>query len=261
LPATAAAPAPAPAGQPVASTPAPASAAREAVPPKQITFAPVERPAIEELRWPDATLPRSRSEALAFQDLFNLYGIVYDPDGKSPACKIAESANMHCLYARGGLSDLRQANQPAILLMDGAGKDQPYHVVLTMLDAEFATVVVGGEKHRVALAQMAPQWSGKYVSLWYAPNGSNGALASGSRGPAVSWLRQNLARVQGGNADGPALFDDELVGRVKAFQAAEGMEPDGVAGALTLMRLNLRLDPNLPRLSKTVLGGLNVLHP
>jgi murein L,D-transpeptidase YcbB/YkuD len=57
------------------------------------------------------------------------------------------------------------------------------------------------------------------------------------------------------------LFDDELVGRVKAFQAAEGMEPDGVAGALTLMRLNLRLDPNLPRLSKTVLGGLNVLHP
>ena len=43
--------------------------------------------------------------------------------------------------------------------------------------------------------------------------------------------------------------------------APEGMAPDGVAGALTLIRLNLRLDQGLPRLSKTVLGGLSVLHP
>jgi murein L,D-transpeptidase YcbB/YkuD len=57
------------------------------------------------------------------------------------------------------------------------------------------------------------------------------------------------------------LFDDELVGQLKAFQLAEGMEPDGVAGALTMIRLNLRLDQNLPRLNKIALGGLNVLHP
>ena len=162
---------------------------------------------------------------------------------------------MHCLYARGGLSDLLRMNQPAMLLMDSTGKDRPYYVVLTALDSEFATVIVAGETHRVALAQIAPLWSGKYVSTWYAPPGFSNALASGSRSPAVSWLRQNLARVQGGNAEGPAVFDNELLGRVKAFQHAEGIEPDGVAGALTLMRLNLRLDPNLPRLNKTVLGG------
>jgi general secretion pathway protein A len=122
-------------------------------------------------------------------------------------------------------------------------------------------VIVAGDRHRVALAQMAPLWSGKYAVLWYAPPGVSNGLAGGSRGPAVSWLRQSLARVQGGNAEGPASFDDELVGRVKAFQHAEGMTPDGVAGALTLIRLNLRLDQDLPRLSKTVLGGSNVLHP
>jgi general secretion pathway protein A len=256
-----AAAAPAHAAQVVQSPPASASAAEAAAPPEQISFASVDQPAIEELRWPDATLPRGRSEGLAFQDLFNLYGIAYDPGSKGSACKIAETANMHCLYAHGGLSDLRRANQPTVLLMDGAGKDRPYYAVLTALDAESATVIVAGSRQRVALAQIAPLWSGKYVMLWYAPPGFSNVLAVGSRNRAVSWLRQSLARVQGGNADGPALFDDELVGRLKAFQLAEGMEPDGVAGALTLIRLNLRLDRNLPQLSKTVLGDLNVLHP
>jgi general secretion pathway protein A len=162
---------------------------------------------------------------------------------------------MHCLNAHGGFSELRALNQPAVLLLDGADKNHPYYVVLTGLHAESATVIVAGVSHRVALAQIAPQWSGKYVLLWYAPPGFGDVLAAGSRGPAVSWLRQSLVRVQGGNADGPALFDDELVGRVKAFQLAEGEAPDGVAGALTLIRLNLRLDQNLPRLSKTVRGG------
>jgi general secretion pathway protein A len=251
----------APEARVVQSPPAPVSVADAAVPPKQISFTSVDQPAIEELRWPDTTLPRGRSEGQAFQDLFNLYGIVYDPGGKGTPCKIAETVNMHCLYAHGGLSDLLRANQPAVLLVDGAGKDRPYYVVLTALDAESATVIVAGARYRVALAQIAPLWSGKYVLLWYAPPGFSNVLADGSRSPAVSWLRRSLARVQGGNADGTTLFDAELVGRVKSFQLAEGMEPDGVAGALTVIRLNLRLDQNLPRLSKTVLGGLDVLHP
>ena len=250
-----AAAAPAPAAQVVQSPPASASAAEAAVPIKRISFTSADQPAIEELRWPDATLPRGRSEGLAFQDLFNLYGIAYDPLAKGSACKIAESVNMHCLNAYGGLSDLLRINQPALLLLDGAGKDRPYYAVLTALDEESATVIVAGARQRVALAQIAPLWSGKYVLLWYAPPGFGNLLAGGSRSPAVSWLRQSLARVHGGNADGPALFDDELVGRVKAFQFAEGIAPDGAAGALTLIRLNLRLDQNLPRLSKTVLGG------
>ena len=240
--------------------PAPASAAVAAVPIKQITFAAVDLPAIEELHWPDAT-PPGRSERLAFQDLFDLYGIAYDPGAKGSACKIAETVNMHCLSANGGLGELLRINQPAILLMDGAVKGPPYHIVLSAIDEKYATVIVAGTKHRVALAQLAPLWTGKYVVLWHAPAGFSNVLAAGSRSPAVAWLRQSLARVHGGNADGPAVFDDELVGRVKAFQLAEGVAPDGTAGALTLIRLNLRLDQNLPRLNKTALGGLNVLHP
>ena len=216
---------------------------------------------MEELRWPDANLPRGRSEGLAFQDLFKLYGIAYDPDSRGAACKLAEAVDMHCLYARGGIADLLRANQPAVLLFDGAGKERQFHAVLTALDEESATLIVAGTKQRVPLAQIAPLWTGKYVLLWYAPPGFGNLLVAGGRGPAVSWLRQNLARAHGGKADGPAVFDDELVDRVKAFQLAEGMAPDGEAGAFTLIRLNLRLDDKLPRLSQTALGGGHVLHP
>jgi len=242
----------------------PVTASAEAVPETLTKFSPAsdEQSSIETLSWPEASVSRSRSEAIANQDLFNLYGIAYDPAGKVSGCKIAESVNMRCLYASGGLSDLRWANQPAVLLMDGEAKGRPYHVVLVALNEKTATVVVAGIRRRVALTQIAQLWSGKYMLLWYAPPSFRSALTVGSRGPAVLWLRQGLARVQGGDTDnGPAVFDAELVRRVKAFQLAEGMAPDGAAGPLTLIRLNLRLDQNLPRLIRAALGSSNVLHP
>jgi len=251
--------APEPAAAVVQNLPEAAAAAAEAAAPQQ-TALPAA-PAIEELRWPETSQERGRSEGLAFQDLFKLYGIAYEPSTKGSACKLAETINMHCLYARGGLSDLLRANQPAVLLLDGAGKERQFHAVLTGLDEQSATLIVAGAARRVALAQMAQLWTGKYALVWFAPPAFGNALAAGSRSPAVPWLRQRLARVQGGNAEGPAVFDDNLVEQVKAFQLAEGMAPDGAAGAVTLIRLNQRLNPELPQLNKTALRETNVLHP
>ncbi|MBE0627092.1 MAG: AAA family ATPase [Burkholderiales bacterium] len=241
--------------------PAAAGAAAAVAVPDPVATAAEGRPAIEELSWPDAELARSRSEALAFQDLLGLYGIAYDPGSKGAPCKIAETADMHCLSAYGGLSDLLWVNQPAVLLLDRAGKDRAYHVVLTGLDEASATLIVAGARRRVALSQIAQLWSGKYQLLWYAPPGFGNALTGGNRSPAATWLRQRLARVDGGATEGPAVFDDELVERVRSFQLAEGMAPDGAVGALTLIRLNQRVDQDLPRLGKMAQRGSNVLHP
>jgi len=249
------------AAQAVKSAPAPVSAAPAVAAPDPVPLAAASKPAIEELIWPDAELARSRSEALAFQDLLGLYGIAYDPGSKGAPCKIVETADMHCMSAYGGLSDLLWVNQPAVLLLDRAGKDGAYHVVLTGLDEESATVIVAGSKRRVALSQIAQLWSGKYQLLWYAPPGFGNALTGGNRGPAAKWLRQRLARVDGGSAEGPAVFDDELVERVRSFQLAEGMAPDGAVGALTLIRLNQRVDQELPRLGKMAQRGSNVVYP
>ena len=209
----------------------------------------------DDLYWPDDRVPRVQSEALAFRDLFKLYGIAYDPGGTRSACQAAVAADMHCMDYRGGLSDLLRANRPALLLMHGERENQSYYVVLTTLGKATATLAVAGEQRRVPLADIAPLWSGKFVLLRYAPPGLRDTLALGSSGPAVSWLRKSLARVQGGNAEGPAWFDAELLSRVKAFQLAQGMQADGVVGALTLTRLNMLVDEQMPRLTPAVAGG------
>jgi general secretion pathway protein A len=115
----------------------------------------------------------------------------------------------------------------------------------------------------VALADISTAWSGDYVLVWQVPPGVKEALSPGSRGQAITWLRKSLAAIAGDDrkADGPAAFDDELVKRVKAFQLAEGIIPDGVVGALTIARLDMRLDRTLPRLDPTAESSRNVLHP
>jgi general secretion pathway protein A len=203
----------------------------------------------DHLTWPESTAPRARSEEIAFRDLLRLRGLEYDPGDKRPPCKAVEGLKLRCQHGRGGLADLRRFNQPAVLRIDGGGKGKEFNVVVTGLGENTATVLIAGETRRVALAEFAQLWSGSLVHLWDVPPGYTDVLMSGSRGPAVPWLRQALARLQGGSADGPAVFDDALVRRVKAFQFSEGMVADGAAGALTLISLNMRLNEKLPRLA------------
>jgi len=49
-------------------------------------------------------------------------------------------------------------------------------------------------------------------------------------------------------------YDAELFLKVKAFQQQQGLEVDGVAGPLTLIRLNGLVRADLPRLSRSGLS-------
>jgi peptidoglycan hydrolase-like protein with peptidoglycan-binding domain len=64
-------------------------------------------------------------------------------------------------------------------------------------------------------------------------------LDSGASGMDVERLQQALAAHghYGGAVDG--RFDDEVRAAVRAFQAANGLEADGIAGPLTLRALGL----------------------
>ncbi len=254
----AAAPVPASPQLDAVSPPTPITAAVAAV--DQVPRVPDDEPAMSaNLNWPETGTPRALSERLAFRDLFKLYGLTYDPTAGMAPCKAAAAAKLRCLHGRGGLADLLRFNQPALLLMDGEGAR--YHAVLAALDGQTATFKLAGETRRVPLANISPAWSGNYVLLWKAPPGVKDALLRGNSGPAVSWLRNSLAEIVGDNANGPATFDDDLYRRVKAFQLSEGIVPDGVAGALTLVRLSMRLDKDLPRLELNAESSQDVIHP
>ena len=126
-------------------------------------------------------------------------------------CDQAGSAGLKCLIGKGDIANLLEMNRPAVLrLKDEAHGD--YYAVLTALDGETATFVLGDETRTVDSGEIAQRWSGDYLLLWRVPPGYEGALRQGSRGRAVAWLNRQLALAQGRPA--PAgenrIYDDKV---------------------------------------------------
>jgi general secretion pathway protein A len=200
------------------------------------------------LEWPDGE-PRSRSKAIAYAALFKAWGA--DRQG-ADACRQAEGLGLRCRTARGGLDELRQFNRPAVLQMrdaQGRNRGQEYFATLTGLDDKTATFTIGTESRTIALGALAAQWSGQYTLLWRMPPDAPRTTRPGERGPAVEWLRRQLAQVQGRvePATDP-VFDDALAHHLKQFQLARGLAPDGTLGPQTLMRLSGVADKTAPKL-------------
>jgi general secretion pathway protein A len=68
----------------------------------------------------------------------------------------------------------------------------------------------------------------------------------GAEGPLGGWLAQKLAAADGRAL--PAASAEALSAQVFAFQLAQGLAPDGLAGPLTLMKLNRASGVDEPRL-------------
>ena len=74
----------------------------------------------------------------------------------------------------------------------------------------------------------------------------------GQTGPVVDWVTEQLGRIDGQTAHSPARFDRALHARLQAFQLANGLKPDGVAGATTFMLMNQAVGVAEPRLQRPV---------
>jgi general secretion pathway protein A len=202
---------------------------------------------IDPLVWPQGA-SSARGEVLAFQSLFKMHGLNFDVNSGVDPCRQAEASGLRCYSGRGGLSELLLLDHPVVvrLLIDR----HEYSATLVGLDQKhnLANLLIAGEERHIVLAELANSWSGKYVLLWHAPGGFRDALLVNHRGPAIAWLRQAMARVDGHTDDGSDYFDTALAQRVRAFQLSEGIQPDGVVGPRTAIRLNLRSGENGPRL-------------
>ena len=83
-------------------------------------------------------------------------------------------------------------------------------------------------------------------------------LASGSRGPAVTWLRDSLAVIDARYASSNPrsdIFDAELDQLVRDFQRDHHLDIDGVAGQHTQIIINSQLAAEgTPQLSAPLLA-------
>ncbi len=149
------------------------------------------------------------------------------------SCSALRKKGLRCLEGRGGWTELRGYNLPAVLqLKDGA-------VVLRALAGEQAEIEMASGTETRRVAELDAEWDGDFLLLWRSPIGGE-AIGPGSGTNELRWLYARLKAATGEDpffADPPVLYGDKMGEWVKRFQLARGLSADGIVGARTLLRL------------------------
>ncbi|MCO5979351.1 ExeA family protein [Ideonella oryzae] len=173
------------------------------------------------------------SEAEAWQRLAQRWKLTLLPT--PDPCSNLPSQGLRCHSSQGGLGPVRLLDRPGwLLLTDPTGRSA--RVLLEGLQGDQARLgLANGHTLTVPLLKIAPWWQGEFHTLWRSPPGYGGDGVLAAEGPSGLWLAEHLARLDGGPAQDKA---EGLALRIRAFQMAQGLRPDGLPGPLTLMRLN-----------------------
>ncbi|GAP35752.1 ExeA family protein [Piscinibacter sakaiensis] len=222
---------------------------------------PGERPALSAAGLRARLAAEGGDEAAGWQALAARWGARLGPgDG----CAAAPAAGLGCYRGSGGLDQLRQLDRPALLwLRDGAAPGAPpgagpgRPLLLVGLAGDRVAVQVGGGAWSVPAAALAAAgWRGDFATFWRAePPAPPGLPADASPAERLAarlalWTAAAGEGAASGAADaaGAAAGAGERPARLAAFQAAQGLAPDGRAGPLTAMALNRATGVDEPRL-------------
>ena len=140
-------------------------------------------------------------------------------------------------------------------------KGRPAHALVTALSADSVSLVMGGALQEFPVQEVGRLWFGKYLLLWKPAMPAQEILRLGDRGEAVVWLRDALARYRGEPlaAEANDLFDKDLQGQLMQFQSRHRLASDGVAGQITLGKLQGYLgdkSPTLVAVATTATAGM-----
>jgi general secretion pathway protein A len=195
---------------------------------------------------PVATKPTLlREEDDAWRELAQAWKLPL-PDG-DPCAALARE-QVRCFSSKLSLPLIRQLGRPGIVTLD-THTGQPSYAILTALTDQTATLSAAGTEQTVTLTALADRWQGEFATLWRAPSGYADKAKDGQGGPALEWVAVQLAAVRGVPAPtGNVRLDPRLRADLRAFQVAQGLPVDGLAGPLTYMQLNRASGVPEPRL-------------
>ncbi len=183
-------------------------------------------------------------EQIAIQNLFQAWDLDYTKLHGWP-CQRANSQGLRCIRSVAGIAGLEKFNRPALLQLsiNGSQTTQPV-IIVEYSDKKGALLLTAHGKQRLSNKQLKAQWSGDFLALWRPPK--DYWRATRKPNEKASWvpkLRQQLAQL-GFKTRAEArrtAYDKTLIRTVKRFQKSQGLNPDGLAGKLTLMRINTLL--------------------
>ncbi|HEV6968599.1 ExeA family protein [Roseateles sp.] len=187
----------------------------------------------------------------AWAGLAGRWGLPLPP--QADPCTVAAEHGLQCYRsASGSLSLIRLIDRPVLLTLQRPGRP-PALAALVGLQGQDATLWVDGRPRRVALAELAGAWRGEFLTLWRVPPGYARRAEDGR--PLREWLAARLAApaadpsasAASAAASAPPTWP-ELARQVQAFQAGQGLQPDGRVGPITLMQINRAAGVAEPRL-------------
>ncbi len=233
---------------------------------KPVTPVEAQPPAVAGIETPPPAEPEAEAPAaLQLYDegsnqpvslLLAQWGQAIDPEDTATGCSQAENLGLLCMSGQGDWQMLREYDLPAVLTLshDDARLGQ---AVLTAIEQNDAVVDTPLGQQRFSLAELGERWTGEYLLLWQPPFGSR-YIGPQSPQTQIRWLQQRLDMYEGTRtaASLPFTYTDVLRERVRRFQAANGLAPDGAVGEQTLIRLNqLAPAPGTPALSRQIAGA------
>jgi len=228
-------PAPAPQAAPAALAPAPAPAPAVAAGAATVTL--------------DQLLHSAQPLPVVLSRLVQVWNANPQVQAGENICQALTREKLQCFKALGEWRDLRQLNRPAILTLS-SGRGGVQHVLLRKLGAAEAELDTSSGPQTVRLDQVDLLWTGEFLLLWRQET-EDAMIGPQAHAASIAWLRQRLSEVEGHAlaTSTPNKFDDTLRESLTRFQAAQGLDNDGLAGPRTLIVLgNLKPVPGTPSL-------------
>ncbi|GLR33696.1 ExeA family protein [Shewanella decolorationis] len=191
-------------------------------------------------------IKQSRSIDTAFASLFNVWGKV--PFKGLTACQSALEQGLSCYQQQGNWMSLTRLNYPAVVYLVDDNQQDFYGAVIAV-DGDQLLMQLGEQQLWVDRAWFNQHFSGTFEILWQAPNLPMLEISQKSSPGQLQWLENALAHVANRPSRRVSQFDLKLENDLKAFQSQHGLKADGIAGNQTLVRLNLYLSDQGPRLT------------
>ncbi|MBK5207023.1 MAG: AAA family ATPase [Polaromonas sp.] len=212
-----------------------------------IRLEPLALNPVEEI---EALLPQLPSDInAAWRELAPVWKL---PASDGDPCLAAAAQQLQCYRTdRLTVPLLRQLGRPGILTLQ-VGNGPPVYALLMGLTDQTATLRVAATLHTVRLVSLGRLWRGDFATYWRPPPGYTADLRDGSSGPVIHRLASQLTLLDGAPAPlastAPLILDADLRARVRAFQRAQGLKPDGQPGPMTFMQIDSATHVNEPRL-------------
>ncbi|MBQ0935184.1 ExeA family protein [Ideonella paludis] len=163
---------------------------------------------------------------------------------KGDVCEQAVAQSLRCFRAYGSTQLIRLLDRPVMLLLqdESGAKGQ---VLLWGMRPDQALVQHKDGQLWVRWIDLAPHWRGEFVTLWR----TSEAWAQRDDAAALKGIQAALRQL-GVAPKAASGAGGEVSAAIYAFQAAQGLRPDGKGNVQTLMLLNRAMAVKEPRLGE-----------